>query len=50
MTEVKKAVFFGELMMRLATKRLERLVQAQTCGGRNWRAREQAIGNHQPIG
>ena len=28
MTEVKKAVFFGELMMRLATKRYERLVQA----------------------
>ena len=28
MTEVKKVVFFGELMMRLATKRYERLVQA----------------------
>ena len=28
MTEVKKTVFFGELMMRLATKRYERLVQA----------------------
>ena len=28
MTEVKKAVFFGELMMRLATKHYERLVQA----------------------
>jgi len=28
MTDVKKAVFFGELMMRLATRRYERLVQA----------------------
>ncbi|HUW11804.1 MAG TPA: sugar kinase [Anaerolineae bacterium] len=28
MTSDKKAVFFGELMMRLATKRYERLVQA----------------------
>jgi len=28
MTDDKKAVFFGELMMRLATKRYERLVQA----------------------
>ena len=29
MTEVKKAVFFGELMMRLATKHYERIVQAR---------------------